>query len=51
MVFSNGERTVVHYTSNYEIKDGVVKFYKDDVKDMDNYCCIDVEYLYSIEEE
>ena len=50
LVFSNGERTVVHFTSEYDIKGGVVRFYKDDVKDINNYCCIDVENLWSIDE-
>ena len=51
LVFTDGTRFVVHRTSKYEIRNGVVKFYKDDVETLINYCCIDVEYLYTIEEE
>ena len=51
LVFTDGKRTTVHFTSEFKINGGVITFYKDDVQDINNYCCIDVKHLWSIKEE
>lgn len=51
LIFSDGNRTIIHYTSDIKITKYSICFYANDIKNMENYCCIDKEYLIKIEEE
>ena len=51
LIFSDGNRTIIHYTSNIKITKYSICFYANDIQNMENYCCIDKEYLIKIEEE